>query len=91
MVNIFKCIYSWFASIWTRFHNAGKLKGMKEALSRETERSDDMPLLIAQMQHMKLVELLDTHILTHGHRKGLSVGEPSMAWLAPIFRKPITG
>src|SRR5260370_7500881 len=58
---------------------------MKEALSIETERMDDIPLLITHMQHMKLAELLDKHIPTHGHRKGLSVGELSMVWLAHIL------
>jgi transposase len=58
---------------------------MKEALSIETERMDDIPLLITHMQRMKLTELLDKHIPTHGHRKGLSVGELSMVWLAHIL------
>src|ERR1700737_3492223 len=58
---------------------------MKEALSIETERMDDIPLLITHMQHMKLSELLDKHIPTHGHRKGLSVGELSVVWLAHIL------
>lgn len=58
---------------------------MKEALSRETERMDDIPLLITHMQRMKLAELLDKHIPPHGHRKGLSVGELSVVWLAHIL------
>jgi len=48
---------------------------MKEALSIETERMDDIPLLISHMQRMNLSVLLDKHIPTHGHRQGLSVGE----------------
>ncbi|EFH80955.1 IS1634 family transposase [Ktedonobacter racemifer] len=58
---------------------------MKEALSIETERMDDIPLLITHMQRMKLSELLDKHIPTHGHRQGLSVGELSVVWLAHIL------
>lgn len=58
---------------------------MKEALSIETERMDDIPLLMSHMQRMKLSELLDKHIPTHGHRKGLSVGELSVVWLAHIL------
>jgi len=58
---------------------------MKEALSIETERMDDLPLLITHMQHMKLASLLDKHIPTHGHRKGVSVGELSVVWLAHIL------
>src|SRR2546426_10857667 len=58
---------------------------MKEALSIETERMDDIPLLITHMQRMKVAELLDKHIPTHGQRKGLSVGELSIVWLAHIL------
>jgi hypothetical protein len=57
---------------------------MKEALSIETERMDDIPLLLTHMQRMHLAELLDKHIPTHGQRKGLSVGELSVVWLAHI-------
>jgi hypothetical protein len=35
---------------------------MKETSSIETERMDDIPLLITHMQRMKLSELLDKHI-----------------------------
>src|SRR5260370_21899155 len=58
---------------------------MKEALSIETERMDDLPLLITHMQRMKLAALLDKHIPSHGHRKGVSVGELSVVWLAHIL------
>ncbi len=58
---------------------------MKEALSIETERMDDIPLLITHMQRMNLSTLLDKHIPTHGLRKGLSVGELSMVWLTHIL------
>jgi len=58
---------------------------MKEALSIETERMDDIPFLITHMQRMKVAELLDKHIPTHGQRKGLSVGELSVVWLAHIL------
>jgi len=61
------------------------MKGMKEALSIETERMDDLPLLITHMQRMKVAELLDKHIPAHGHRKGVSVGELSVVWLAYIL------
>jgi hypothetical protein len=59
---------------------------MKEVLSIEIEHIDDIPLLITYMQRMKGAELLDKHIPTHGHRKGLSVGELSMA-IQP-YQKP---
>ncbi len=58
---------------------------MKEALSIETERIDDIPLLTAHMQLIKLAELLDKHFPTHGNRRWLSVGEMSTVWLAHIL------
>jgi transposase len=58
---------------------------MNKTLSIETERVDDIPLLISHMQRMKLIELLDKHFLTHGRRKGLSLGEVSVVWLAHIL------
>ncbi len=58
---------------------------MKETLSIETERMDDIPLLLTHMQRMHLAELLDKHIPTHGQRKGLSVGELCVVWLAHIL------
>ncbi len=57
---------------------------MKEAPSIETERIDDIPLLIAHMPRMQLAELLDKHFPTHGNRRGLSVGGMSTVWLAHI-------
>jgi hypothetical protein len=58
---------------------------MKEALSIETERTDDIPLLLSHMQRMQLVSLLDKHYPTHGLRKGLSMGELSMVWLTHVL------
>jgi transposase len=58
---------------------------MKESLSIETERVDDIPLLIAHMQRMKLAELLDKHFPTNGNREGLSLGWVSVIWLTHIL------
>jgi transposase len=58
---------------------------MKEALSIETERTDDLPLLLTQMQHMQLASLLDKHFPTHGLRKGLSMGELTVVWLTHVL------
>src|ERR1700682_2665185 len=58
---------------------------MKETLNIETERADDIPLLLAHMQHMNLVGLLDKHIPAHGNRKGLSVGNVILVWLSHIL------
>src|SRR5258708_36504787 len=58
---------------------------MKEALSIETERTDDIPLLLTHMQHMQLAILLDKHFPTHGLRKGLSMGELTLVWLTNVL------
>lgn len=58
---------------------------MKEALSIETERTNDIPLLLTHMQHMQLAILLDKHFPTHGLRKGLSMGELTLVWLTHVL------
>jgi transposase len=58
---------------------------MKEALSVETERMDDIPLLLTHMQRMRLAPLMDKHFPTHGLRKGLSVGEVTLVWLTHLL------
>jgi transposase len=57
---------------------------MNEALTIKTERVDDIPLLLAQMQRMGLVELLDRHFPTHGKRVGLSLGWVTALWLTHV-------
>jgi len=58
---------------------------MKEMLNIETERVDDIPLLLAHMQHMNLAKLLDKHMPAHGNRKGLSLGNVIIVWLSHIL------
>ncbi|SRR5712691_2451576 len=58
---------------------------MNEALTIKTERVDDIPLLLAQMQRMGLVELLDRHFPTHGNRVGLSLGWVTTLWLTHVL------
>ena len=50
-----------------------------------TERVDDIPLLLAQMDKMNIAELLDKHFPMHGNWQGLSLGETVVAWLAYIL------
>jgi transposase len=52
-----------------------------------TERVDDIPLLLAQMQRMGLPTLLDTHFPTHGHWTGLSLGWGSTIWLSSMLSR----
>jgi transposase len=60
-------------------------QSMKEALSIETERTDDIPLLLRHMQRMQVATLLDKHFPTHGLRKGLSMGELILVWLTHVL------
>jgi transposase len=50
-----------------------------------TERVDDIPLLLAQMDKMKIAALLNKHFPMHGNWRGLSFGETVVAWLAYIL------
>src|SRR5258708_31726036 len=58
---------------------------MNEPLTIRTERVDDIPLLLAQMQRMGIAHLLDVHFPTHGNHEGLSLGEVTMIWLAHVL------
>ena len=49
------------------------------------ERSDDVPLLLAQMEKMEVAALLDKHFPTHGNWQGLSLGQIVVVWLAYIL------
>ncbi len=52
-----------------------------------TERVDDIPLLLEQMQRMGLPTLLDDHFPTHGNWTGLSLGWVSTIWLSSILSR----
>jgi transposase len=52
-----------------------------------TERVDDIPLLIEQMQRMGLPTLLDNHFPTHGNWTGLSLGLVSTIWLSSMLSR----
>ena len=58
---------------------------MNETLTIRTERVDDIPLLLAQMQRMGIASLLDAHFLTHGNREGLSLGAVTTIWLTHLL------
>ncbi len=58
---------------------------MNEPLTIRTERVDDLPLLLAQMQRMGIARLLDAHFPTHGNRAGLSLGRVTIIWLTHVL------
>lgn len=49
------------------------------------ERIDDIPLLLAMMEQLRLPETLDKHLGNHGHQQGLSNGWVATIWLAFIL------
>jgi transposase len=51
----------------------------------ETERVDDVPVLLAQMEKMGIAELLDEHFEMHGNWGGISFGAVVVGWLSHIL------
>jgi transposase len=58
---------------------------MAEPLKITTERVDDIPLLLAQLERMGVQPLLDEHFPTHGNWVGLSLGWVTVIWLTHIL------
>jgi transposase len=58
---------------------------MAETLTILSERVDDIPLLVAQLERMGVPTLLDEHFPTHGNWVGLSLGWVSVVWLTHIL------
>jgi len=60
---------------------------MNEKPNIITERIDDIPLLLAQMDRMGLSGLLDAHVPTHGNWQGLPLGRMATIWLSAILSR----
>src|SRR6266581_8014487 len=60
---------------------------MNEIQNIITERVDDIPLLLEQMQRMGLPGWVDEHFPTHGNWQGLSVGWVTTVWLSSILSR----
>jgi len=60
---------------------------MNGELTLETERVDDIPLLLAQMEQMGLPALIDRYFPTHGNWEGLAPGWVTTIWLASILSR----
>jgi transposase len=58
---------------------------MTEKLTIMSERVDDIPLLLAQLERMGVPPLLDEHFPTHGNWMGLSWGWVGVLWLTHIL------
>ena len=50
-----------------------------------TERVDDIPLLLAQMDRMDIAALLDKHFPMHGNWQGPGLGQIVVVWLAYLL------
>lgn len=57
---------------------------MTEQLTIISERVDDIPLLLAQLERMGVQPLLDEHFPTHGNWMGLSLGWVGVLWLTHL-------
>jgi transposase len=51
----------------------------------QTERVDDIPLLVHQQQRMGIPEVLDNVICPHGNRQGISIGWLATGWISYIL------
>jgi transposase len=58
---------------------------MAERLTLSSERVDDIPLLLAQLERMGIQPLLEEHFSTHGNWVGLSLGWVTVIWLTHIL------
>jgi transposase len=58
---------------------------MVQKLAVRTERVDDVPVLLAQMERMGIAELLDEQFRPHGNWQGTSLGWTAVIWLAHIL------
>ena len=51
----------------------------------QTERIDDIPLLVEQQRQMGIAEIIDSTVARHGNRQGLSMGWMVVGWLSYIL------
>jgi len=58
---------------------------MKEERTVETERIDDLPVLIEWLKQMKVDAIIDDHTQAHGLWGGISKGVVGMTWIAHLI------
>ena len=58
---------------------------MAEILSIQHERIDDIPLIIGLAKQLRMIEILDAHLGTHGLQQGLNNGQLAVGWLAYVL------
>jgi transposase len=72
-------------SNFERFRRWWSALGMTENLPIISERVDDIPLLLAQLEQMGVQPLLDEHFPAHGNWVGRSLGWVTVRWLTHIL------
>ncbi len=58
---------------------------MTEELTITTERVDDIPLLLSQLNKLEIASLIDRHFSVNGNWRGLSLGKVVTGWLCFIL------
>jgi hypothetical protein len=58
---------------------------MAQTLILRHECIDDVPLIIGLANQLRLTEVLDRHMGTHGRQQGLNHGQLAVGWLAYIL------
>lgn len=58
---------------------------MNQPVSIRTERVDDIPLLLAQLERMGVQALLNEYFPQHGNWQGASLGMVAVVWLSHIL------
>src|SRR6266566_2099481 len=58
---------------------------MAETLTSISERVDDIPRLLGQLERMGMPARLDEHFPTHGNWVGLSLGWVTVVWLTHLL------
>lgn len=57
----------------------------EQNLEVQTESVEDLPILIAKLERMKVCEIIDRHFIPHGNWQGCSLGTVVTIWLAYIL------
>lgn len=58
---------------------------MENKIKVISERVDDIPLLLAEIDRMGLTQIMDIHFPSHGNWAGLNLGAVSSIWLSHIL------
>ena len=57
----------------------------EQALEVQTEAVEDIPVLIAKLKRMRILELAERYYAPHGNWQGCSVGQAIVVWLTYVL------